>query len=94
MRDFYTTLCKLAKTLEHLEDLFLPLFLASDAPVEFPPGLHPAHKPFLIVHHLLLRVLHKTRRAQTNYGAPYILLRILRLGNTVAHGSNKMARKV
>lgn len=73
MRDLYTTLCKLAKTLEHLEDLFLPLFLTGDAPVEFPPGLHPAHKPFLIIHYLLLRVLHKTRRAQINRGAPYIL---------------------
>ncbi len=60
MRDLYTTLRKFAKALEYLEDLFLPLFLAGNAPVKFPPSLHPAHKPFLIVHQLLLRVLHKS----------------------------------
>ncbi len=94
MRDLYTTLCKFAKTLEYLEDLFLSLLLAGDAPVEFPSGLHPAHKPFLVVHQPLLRVLHKTRRAQQIVARRIFYVMILRLDNTVTHEGDKMARNV
>jgi hypothetical protein len=40
MRNLYTTLCKLAETLEHLMHLFLPLLLTGDAPVAFPLRAH------------------------------------------------------
>ncbi len=58
MRNLYTTLRKYAKTLEYLEDLFFPLLLAGNAPMELPPSLQQAHKPFLVVHQILLQVLH------------------------------------
>ncbi len=80
MRDLYTTLRKFAKTLEYLENLFFPLFLAGDAPVEFPPGLHQTHKFFLVVHQPLLRVLHRMRRAQINRVTSYILLQDFAVG--------------
>jgi hypothetical protein len=94
MRDLYTKLREFAKTFKYLEDLFLPLFLATDAPVEFPPGLHPAHKPFLVVHQPLLRILHKTRRAQQIVAHRIFYVMILRLNNAVTHEGNKMARNV
>jgi len=94
MRNLYTTLRKYAETLEYLEDLFFPLLLAGDAPMELPPGLHQAHKPFLVVHQLLLRVLREYIEPRQIVPQRISYDRTSRLDNTAMPGDDKMARNM
>ncbi len=94
MRNLYTTLRKHAKTLEYLKDLFFPLLLAGDAPMKFSPGLHPAHKPFLVVHQLLLQVLHEYIEPKQIVPHRISYDRTSRLDNTTMSGGDQMARNM